>query len=42
MNFYLEAELALYVLTIDIAVHPSHLIISTKLENPLIIYSKSL
>ena len=41
MNFYVEVELALYVLTMDIAVHPSHLTISTKFENPLIFNSKS-
>ncbi len=40
-NFYLAIEFAFYVFTIDIAVQPNHLIISTKLAYPLITCSKS-
>jgi hypothetical protein len=36
-NFYLAIEFEFYVFTIDIAVQPNHLTISTKLAYPFII-----
>ena len=37
-NFYLTIKFEFYVFTIDIAVQPNHLTISTKLAYPFIIY----